>query len=37
MSAPITQTELEEKVHNQDFIIDRLSGALTNYLSSYNE
>ena len=38
MSAPITQTELDEKaVHNQEFIIEKLSGALTNYLSSYNE
>ena len=38
MSAPITQTELDEKtVHSQEFIIEKLSGALTNYLSSYNE
>ena len=38
MSAPITQIELDEKsVHNQDFIIEKLSGALSNYLSSYNE
>jgi hypothetical protein len=37
MSAPITQTELEQKVHDKDFIIEKLSGALTNYLSSYIE
>jgi len=37
MSAPITQTELDEKVHSKDFVVEKLSGALTNYLSSYNE
>jgi len=30
----ITQDELDNKVHNQDFVMDKLSAILTNYLSN---
>jgi len=30
----ITQDELDNKVHNQDFVIEKLSSILTNYLSN---
>ena len=32
-STAISQTELEQKVYNEDFIIEKLSGVLANYLS----
>lgn len=33
----ITQDELDNKVHNQDFIIEKLSAVLANYLSNEQE
>lgn len=33
-SSAISQTELDEKVYNEDFIVEKLSGVLTNYLSN---
>lgn len=33
-SSTITQTELDTKIHDINFMIDRLSGVLTNYLSN---
>ena len=30
----ITQDELDNKVHNQDFVVEKLSSILTNYLSN---
>lgn len=36
-TASITQDELENKVHNQDFIIEKLNAILTNYLSNEQE
>lgn len=32
-TSAISQSELEEKVHNPEFMIDKLSAVLTNYLS----
>ena len=33
-SSAITQTELDTKVHDSDFIVEKLSAVLTNYLSN---
>lgn len=33
-SSAITQTELDTKIHDTDFMIEKLSGVLTNYLSN---
>ena len=33
-TSAISQSELEEKVHNPEFMIDKLSAVLTNYLSN---
>lgn len=33
-SSAITQTELDTKIHETDFMIEKLSGVLTNYLSN---
>lgn len=33
-SSAITQTELDTKIHDADFMIEKLSGVLTNYLSN---
>jgi hypothetical protein len=37
MSTSITQDELDNKVHNQDFVIEKLSAVLVNYLSNEQE
>lgn len=37
MSTSITQDELDNKVHNQDFVIEKLGIVLTNYLSDEQE
>ena len=33
----ITQNELEEKIHDVEFMIEKMSGVITNYISSYDE
>ena len=33
-TSAITQTELDTKVHDSDFIVEKLSAVLTNYLSN---
>ena len=33
-SSAITQTELDTQIHDTNFMIDKLSGVLTNYLSN---
>lgn len=31
----VTQQELEEKIHNKDFMIEKMSDVISNYISSY--
>jgi hypothetical protein len=33
----ITQNELEEKIHDVEFMIEKMSGVISNYISSYDE
>ena len=33
----ITQKELEEKIHDKQFMIEKMSDVITNYISSYDE
>ena len=31
----ITQDELEHKIHNRDFIIEKMSSVISNYIAGY--
>ena len=36
-TSAITQKELEEKIHDKQFMIEKMSDVITNYISSYDE